>query len=138
MTEPAYHVHNEQAPARLLFLCDHGSNAVPEELAGLGLPEEDFSRHIAHDIGAAELTKALADSWAAPCLLARWSRLVIDLNRGTDDPTIVVKVTDGRVIPANRALDHRGIEQRVQRFHAPYHAAVAAKIRDSLAQGIVP
>jgi predicted N-formylglutamate amidohydrolase len=138
MSEPAYHVHNQQAAARLLFLCDHGSNAVPKELARMGLPEEDFTRHIAHDIGAAELTTTLADSWAAPAVLARWSRLVVDLNRGPDDPTIVVKVTDGRVIPGNRALDRAGIEERIQQFHAPYHGAVAAKIRDALAQGIVP
>jgi predicted N-formylglutamate amidohydrolase len=138
MNESAYQAYNGQAPARLLFLCDHGSNAVPKQLAFLGLEGSDFERHIAYDIGAAELTRGLADRWAAPALLARWSRLVVDLNRGPDDPTIVAKVTDGRVIPGNRQLDRPGIEDRIRRYHSPYHAAIAATIRDAVDQGIVP
>jgi predicted N-formylglutamate amidohydrolase len=138
MSESAYQAYNEQRPARLLFLCDHASKAVPPELDLLGLSEGDFARHIAYDIGAAELTRALADLWAAPALLARWSRLVVDLNRGEDDPTVVMKLSDGRVIPGNRDLDRKGVEDRIARFHTPYHAAIAAKIRDAAASGDVP
>jgi predicted N-formylglutamate amidohydrolase len=138
MSESAYQAYNEQKPARLLFLCDHASNAVPQDLELLGLSEADFARHIAYDIGAVELTRALADLWEAPALLARWSRLVVDLNRGADDPTAVMKLSDGRVIPGNRDLDRKGIEERVRRFHAPYHAAIAATIRDAAAQGTLP
>jgi len=138
MTDSAYHTHNERAPARLLFLCDHASNAVPPELDLLGLSQADFARHIAYDIGAAELTRVLADLSSAPALLARWSRLLVDLNRGQDDPTVVMKLSDGRVIPGNRDLDRKGVEDRIRRFHAPYHAAIAATIRDAVAQGILP
>jgi len=138
MTDLAYQAHNSGAPARLLFLCDHASNAVPAELDLLGLSAADFARHIAYDIGAAELTRALADLSSAPAVLARWSRLVVDLNRGGDDPTVVMKLSDGRVIPANRDLDRSGVAGRIRRFHAPYHAAVAASLRDASAQGTVP
>ena len=138
MSESAYQAYNEQRPARLLFLCDHASNAVPAELDHLGLSAADFTRHIAYDIGAAELTRALADLWAAPALLARWSRLVVDLNRGNDDPTLVMKLSDGRVIPGNRDLDRNGIEDRIMRYHAPYHDTLAATISNALAAGIVP
>jgi predicted N-formylglutamate amidohydrolase len=138
MTDLAYHTHNESATPRLLFLCDHASNAVPPELDFLGLSEADFARHIAYDIGAAALTRALADLWSAPALLGRWSRLLIDLNRGSDDPTVVMKLSDGRIIPANRDLDRSGVEERIRRFHAPYHAAVGAAIRNATAKGIVP
>ncbi len=138
MNESAYQAYNEQRPARLLFLCDHASNAVPAELDLLGLSEADFARHIAYDIGAAELTRKLSDLGGAPALLARWSRLVVDLNRGEDDPTVVMKLSDGRIIPGNRDLDREGIADRIRRFHAPYHAAIAALIRDAVASGIVP
>ena len=37
MSESAYQAYNEQKPARLLFLCDHASNAVPSDLDLLGL-----------------------------------------------------------------------------------------------------
>jgi len=138
MSESAYQAYNEQKPARLLFLCDHASNAVPADLDLLGLSEADFARHIAYDIGAAELTRAVAGLWQAPALLACWSRLVVDLNRGSDDPTVVMKLSDGRVIPGNRDLDRNGVEDRILRFHAPYHAAIATKIRDAASAGIVP
>lgn len=138
MTDQAYHTHNERAAARLLFLCDHASNAVPPELDLLGLSEADFARHIAYDIGAAELTRALADLSSAPALLARWSRLVVDLNRGQDDPTVVMKLSDGRVIPGNRNLDRGGVEDRIRRFHAPYHAAITASTKQAAEEGIRP
>ena len=138
MNESAYQAYNDQRPARLLFLCDHASNAVPAELDLLGLSDADFARHIAYDIGAAELTRRLADLWDAPALLARWSRLVVDLNRGGDDPTVVMKLSDGRIIPGNRDLDRDGITDRIARFHAPYHTAIEALIRDAAGAGIVP
>src|SRR6267142_4626320 len=125
MSETAYELHNGLATAKLLFLCDHASNRTPPELDSLGLAETDFARHIAYDIGAAELTRTLADRWPAPAIIARWSRLVVDLNRGADDPTVVMKLSDGRIIPANRALDRAATEDRIRRYYAPYHAAIA-------------
>jgi len=141
MTKPAgepFEIRNEGATAPVLFLCDHAANAVPEELGMLGLSEGDFAAHIAHDIGAASLTRVLADRFAAPAILARWSRLVIDLNRGADDPTVVVKLSDGRIIPGNRALDREAVASRIARYHAPYHERVAAEIARAQAQHIVP
>ena len=133
-----YEIHNGDATGTLLFLCDHASNAVPAELKALGLADADFASHIASDIGAAQLTRALADGFAAPAVLARWSRLLVDLNRGADDPTVVMKLSDGRIIPGNRALDRRAVGERVLRYHAPYHEAIAARIGASLARGAVP
>ena len=134
----ACEVHNPDAPAHLLFFCDHASNAVPGELGTLGLPDTDFARHIVYDIGAAQLTRALADRFAAPAVIARWSRLVVDLNRGPDDPTIVMKLSDGRIVPGNRDLDAAGVADRIARYHTPYHAAIAERLKAARAQGIVP
>src|SRR4029450_3510169 len=95
MSESAYQAYNEQKPARLLFLCDHASNAVRAALDMLGLSGADFARHIAYDIGAAELTRTLADLWDAPALLARWSRLLGDLNRGAGEPAAAGRLLAG-------------------------------------------
>ena len=142
MTKPfetsAYELHNGNASGAVIFLCDHASNKVPDELGSLGLEASEFAAHIAYDIGAASLTRALADRSAAPAFLARWSRLVVDLNRGADDPTVVMKLSDGRIIPGNRALDRSGIEDRLARYHAPYHDAIAARIALARAGGMVP
>jgi predicted N-formylglutamate amidohydrolase len=132
-----YEIRNNGAAHGLLFLCDHAANAVPAELGSLGLPLSDFQTHIAYDIGAASLTRALADRFGAPAILARWSRLLVDLNRGADDPTVVMKLSDGRVIPGNRMLDEAGVGMRVARFHAPYHDRIAAEIANARENSIV-
>ena len=118
------------ANSPLLFLCDHASNAVPPAYLDLGLAENLFETHIAYDIGAAEVTRALAGAYGAAALLGGVSRLLIDLNRGADDPTLVMKLSDGSIIPGNRAADAGEVAQRLARFHAPYHAA----IRDQIAR----
>src|ERR687886_1712951 len=108
----------------LLLLCDHASNAIPPEYGGLGLPPEALERHIAYDIGAAAVTRACARALGVPALLATFSRLLIDPNRGLDDPTLVVAVSDGTLIPRNASLDSSEIERRIERFLAPYDAAI--------------
>jgi len=137
-TAEPYELRNGASGGTIIFLCDHAANGVPPELGNLGLRPADFAAHIAYDIGAAALTRALADRFAAPALLARWSRLVIDLNRGADDPTVVMKLSDGRIIPGNRAADSTAIAERIARYHAPYHDAIAARIAEARAKGIVP
>jgi predicted N-formylglutamate amidohydrolase len=126
------------AAAPLLFLCDHASNAVPDSHGDLGLEPAQFARHIAWDIGAGALTRALAAAFGAPALLGRWSRLLIDLNRGPDDPTIVMKISDGALIPRNAAATTEEVADRIARWHAPYHAAITTTIDASLAAGTAP
>lgn len=122
----------------LLLLCDHASNTVPPEYGGLGLPAAELSRHIAYDIGAAGLTRALAARLRAPALLTRFSRLVIDPNRGRDDPTLVMRLSDRAIVPGNARIDAGEIERRIARFLAPYDEAIAGALGDFAAAGIVP
>jgi predicted N-formylglutamate amidohydrolase len=124
MTENAFEAIAGNGP--LLLLCDHASNALPP--GGLGLDPALLSTHIAHDIGAAAVTRALARAYGAPALLGSWSRLLIDLNRGPDDPTLVMKLSDGSIIPGNEGADAAEVARRIARFHAPYHAAIAARL----------
>jgi predicted N-formylglutamate amidohydrolase len=123
----------EHVPARdgnstLLLLCDHAAAALPEGYGRLGLDPALFATHIAHDIGAATVTRRLAERFGAAALLGRWSRLLIDLNRGTDDPTLVMKLSDGSVIPGNRAAGPEEVARRIRDFHAPYHDAVTREL----------
>jgi predicted N-formylglutamate amidohydrolase len=112
----------------LLFLCDHASNKVPSAYGDLGLPQALFQTHIAYDIGAAEVTFALAEAYGAAALLGGVSRLLIDLNRGPEDPTLVMKLSDGSIIPGNRHADEAEVSKRLREFHAPYHAAIRTEI----------
>ncbi len=56
-------------------------------------------------------------------LCSNFSRLVIDPNRGEDDPTLLMKVYDGTLIPANRNTDAADVERRLEAYHRPYHKA---------------
>lgn len=122
----------------MLLLCDHASNAIPPELDGLGLPPEQLERHIAYDIGAAELTRAMAYATGAPALLTTFSRLLIDPNRGLDDPTLVMRLSDGAIVPGNARIDEAGIAARVKRYYAPYDAAIDDAIGTALVAGHPP
>ena len=128
MTANAFEAIQGTKSSKLLLLCDHASNALPPGLGSLGLDQGLFATHIAYDIGAAAVTRALAAAWGAPAILGRWSRLLIDLNRGADDPTLVMKLSDGSIIPGNRDADTAEVTRRVAAYHTPYHAAIAAEL----------
>lgn len=125
-----------------LVVCDHASNALPEGYGALGLDPSEFQRHIAYDIGAAGVARRLADLLHCPAVLARYSRLLIDLNRGPDDPTLVMKLSDGAVIPANRTVDafqdKAEFERRLREFYEPYHAAITSALERLRRAGAVP
>jgi len=111
----------------ILLICDHASNAVPEGI-DLGVAPALLDKHIAIDIGAGPVTEALAARLGAPAILATVSRLVIDLHRQPDHPGLVPHISDGHVIPGNAGDDRAN---RLSRFHAPYHRALAAAIRET-------
>ncbi|KKK80679.1 hypothetical protein LCGC14_2821090, partial [marine sediment metagenome] len=104
MSYQPFFIEGADRPARWLVTCDHAANTVPVEVGNrsLGLSDADMNRHIAYDVGAAGLARALARRLDAPAILSNFSRLVIDPNRGEDDPTLLMKLYDGTIIPANR------------------------------------
>lgn len=135
---PVYEVVDGALASGLIVVCDHASNYIPPEYGGLGLPEDQLKRHIAYDIGVAAVTRMLARLLNVPAVLSNFSRLLIDPNRGLDDPTLVMRVSDGAVIPGNAKIDQAGIDARIGRFYKPYDDAVCGLIDRSLSQGVVP
>ncbi|SEW31833.1 Predicted N-formylglutamate amidohydrolase [Aliiroseovarius sediminilitoris] len=127
MTYHPYAILGEDRPSRWLVTCDHAANTVPPCVGSgdLGVAAEDMARHIAYDVGAAGVTRHLSELLDAPAILSNFSRLVIDPNRGEDDPTLVMKLYDGTIIPANRHVDREERDRRLNAFHRPYHRAIA-------------
>ncbi|MEM8749919.1 MAG: N-formylglutamate amidohydrolase [Pseudomonadota bacterium] len=122
----------------ILLLCDHARNSLPDEYGSLGLPEAEFGRHIAYDIGTEALTRALAERLGVPAVHSCFSRLLIDPNRGEDDPTIVMRLSDGTVVPGNHPISDAEIQSRIERFHAPYHNAIDEMLERMMASGNPP
>lgn len=131
-------VINDGGRAPAVLICDHASNAVPARLADLGLDDAARARHIAWDIGVAEVGRALAAMLDAPLVLPGYSRLVIDLNREPDDPTAICVISDRTIVPGNRGLTAPARAARISELFHPYHRAVAARIDAHLAQGRKP
>lgn len=121
----------------LVLVCDHARNAVPPEI-DLGLSEADMARHIAYDVGARGVTLALAEALGAPAVLSTFSRLVIDPNRGEDDPTLVMRLYDGSIVPGNRRVDAGEVARRLDAYHRPYHRAIDAALDARIAAGEAP
>jgi predicted N-formylglutamate amidohydrolase len=138
--QTAFEIVNPGGRADILLLCDHATNIVPASVngGGLGLPQSEMARHIAFDIGARAVTLELARRLDAPAVLTRFSRLVIDPNRGEDDPTLVMRLYDGTIIPANRQISQVEKARRLDAFHRPYHRAVSAAINRMFADGRTP
>jgi predicted N-formylglutamate amidohydrolase len=112
----------------IVLIADHAHRELPDEYGDLGLPATEFDRHIAYDIGVEMVTRSLAGLLGAPAVMARFSRLLIDPNRGEDDPTLIRQLYDGTIVPGNYRIDPEERERRLDRFYRPYHDAVAAMI----------
>ena len=116
----------------IIIICDHATNTVPPTIAGgdLGLQTSDMQRHIAYDIGAANVSSHLGMLLDAPVVCSNFSRLVIDPNRGEDDPTLLMRVYDGTLIPANRHATNADLEERLELCYHPYHAEIARLVAE--------
>ena len=123
--------------SRFVFLCDHASNHVPEELRGLGVATEDLERHIGWDIGAAGVTEVLSEHFDAPAILCGVSRLVIDCNRQLDAPDLIPEVSDGTFIHGNLGLDAEARAERIERWFRPYHDAVEEVLAERVGTVVV-
>lgn len=136
--EEAFTVLAGRIAPGLLLLCDHASNAFPPGYDTLGLPPAQLERHIAYDIGALGVVQRLSAAMGVPAVHTHYSRLLIDPNRGVDDPTLIMRLSDGAVVPGNRVIDADERERRLSRYYRPYHAAIDGVINTFLAAGVPP
>ncbi|MCH8944880.1 MAG: N-formylglutamate amidohydrolase [Proteobacteria bacterium] len=124
-----FQILNPLADVPILLVCDHASCRLPIALGNLGL--DPFARrcHLAVDIGAGPLTEQLAASLGATAVLARYSRLVVDLNRQLMDASAFLEFGDGILIAGNRNLGQADKDSRADVFYWPYHKAVDEQVQ---------
>lgn len=131
---PPVVVVNETGRAPFVLLCEHASRLLPRGYGCLGLPAFEFDRHIAWDIGAAEMATRLACLIDAPLFLAGYSRLLIDLNRPPGARSSIPTISDATSIPGNIGIDASEAQRRRQLWFEPFHEAVAAHLDARLGQ----
>ena len=135
---PCFELLTPQQNQRLLLFCDHARNAIPPSYGDLGLSRESLERHIAYDIGAEGVTRGIAALTGAGAALAGFSRLLIDPNRGEDDPTLVMRLSDGAIIPGNARIGRDEIGRRIETYWRPYRRACETLVDGVVAGGLVP
>lgn len=131
----AFRLLREQGAGRFVFFCDHATNFVPADLAGLGLQAAELERHIAWDIGAAGITEVLSEIFDAPAILCSTSRLVIDCNRQLHARDLIPEMSDGTLVPGNVRLSEAARAERVRLWFHSYHDAGEAILLERESRG---
>ncbi len=129
-------ITNRDGRGAYVFVCDHASNFIPEEMDALGLGEADLQRHIAWDPGALPVARVLAEALDAPLVESCISRLVIDCNRPLDAPDLISEVSETTVIPGNAGLGAAERARRIALAYEPFHAAVEVVLAERIAAGL--
>lgn len=122
---------DRQAP--LLLTCEHASERLPE---GWQWPEADGrlrGSHWAYDLGAREVVHELSAALAAPAVLSRFSRLLIDPNRELDHADLFRAHAEGEPVALNLAIDAEDRRRRIEGYYAPFYAAVEHAVREHAA-----
>lgn len=119
---------NAGGTSAIFLTCEHAGRAVPAALGDLGVAGQDMARHIACDVGAEGLARALSERLDAALVLQRYSRLVIDCNRPLEAADCVVARSDGTDVPANADLADWDRSRRYEEIHRPLHAAISSAL----------
>lgn len=108
---------------QLLISCEHAGNIVPSEyLMLLEKEKEVLNTHEGLDIGAKELTLYLGNKLNAPIYFSEISRLLVEANRSTGNPSLFSRFTNNLPDIKKREI--------ISKYYEPYRNSVEAKIRE--------
>jgi predicted N-formylglutamate amidohydrolase len=131
----AVEVLNESGGSPFVLVCEHASNFIPPEYDNLGLDDADLARHIAWDIGAADVTRMLAKQLDASAFLGTYSRLLIDLNRPLHVADSIPQRSESTDIPGNLSLHAAERQRRQQLLFHPFQDHLRAHLHQRTAAG---
>lgn len=132
---PAVDILNETGRSPFILICEHASNHIPRQYAKLGLEDKDLVRHIAWDIGAADVTRALSKRLDASAFLGGYSRLLIDLNRPLHVADSIPLRSEATDIVGNHSLSEAERERRARLMFHPFQDSLRAHIDQRAADG---
>ncbi|MDI2111898.1 N-formylglutamate amidohydrolase [Commensalibacter nepenthis] len=129
-------IMHEKSFSPFLMVCDHAGYVIPDQLADLGLQEKDRYRHIAWDIGIKNVGEQLSTLLGATFIAQTYSRLVVDCNRGENNPTLIAQTSDDLAIMGNQNLDLMQKQERIDEIYKPYHQTISKLIDERLTTNI--
>lgn len=113
---------------QLIISCEHAGNEVPEPYKHLF--ESDFdvlNTHRAIDIGAMELTGTISDKMRQEAYIHTVSRLLVDLNRSVDNPSIFSEFV-------SRQSDNL-LNRLLEDYYQPHRNWVESRIAEVIGSG---
>lgn len=125
-----------------IIICDHSSNYIPDDYKKLGVSDEYLESHRAYDLGVSQLAKELSQLLDCHLVMANFSRLLIDPNRGEDDPTLIPKISEGEIIYGNLdvkfSVKDKERNRRIREYYVPYHNQINDLINAAIQNNKVP
>ncbi|MEQ9616755.1 MAG: N-formylglutamate amidohydrolase [Phycisphaerales bacterium] len=108
---------NAWSPTFVLVTCEHAGNDVPDEYARCFADADNaLASHRGLDLGASGVANRLATRLAAPLIASTTTRLLVDLNRSLDNPSLFSEFT--------RDLDTRSRDSIIREHYTPYRDTV--------------
>jgi predicted N-formylglutamate amidohydrolase len=140
ITAPVFRpiIENAQSRGRLVLVCEHASNHIPEAWGDLGLSAAQRLAHIAWDPGALGLARQLAQRLDAVLVHAPVSRLVYDCNRAPDMPGAMPLRSEIHDIPGNAVISAEERAARTAAVYVPFHDGLHGLLMDRIARGLDP
>ena len=114
----------------LLIIVDHANNFIPSKYKNLGLPKFLTESHIAYDLNIFNLSKQINTLLGSHIVYGENSRLIIDLNRGQNDPTLIPSISDKKLIPGNIGISSKEFNFRKRKFYNNYHSKIKKIINE--------
>lgn len=123
LARDAVSVRDGRRNAGIILLCEHGGFRIPSPWETLGVPETFTATHFGYDLGARNLTLKIAKLLDATAIISNYSRLFLDYNRKSHDPSCIRPDMGGIPVPLNEHItdDERKIRERIAR-HPVEHA----------------
>jgi len=119
--------HNSRQP--IFISCEHASGTIPKKMGFFGVSKSELpeiSNYI--DFGADVLSRMLARAFSARCIIPKYSRMVINLNKPIGHPKLINDNCFGRRIPGNENISKEGMSERVRKYYLPYHKRIRKEI----------
>ena len=114
----------------LLIIVDHANNFIPSKYKNLGLPKYLTESHIAYDLNILNLSKQMNTLLESDIVYGENSRLIIDLNRGQNDPTLIPSISDKKLIPGNIGISSKEFNFRKRKFYNNYHSKIKKVVNE--------
>ncbi len=120
----SHEVYGFPGKGPLLVTCEHSSRRIPAPLRTTRTDRNWLATHWGWDIGARTVCRELIRQTQSLGVFARFSRLLCDANRAPDHQHLIRCAVEGSVLSFNKRLTIEEVDRRLEKYHAPYHAAV--------------